>query len=255
MILSIAPPSSVEESPPEPREPTTVSTSSLEAVPISVELKPASSRFATDVEVIFFRTVSVAVDPDSAEALGSLSILPLMDLTRLLAITLMTFIVSDEFESPTVASLPCDPSMILGMIWMRSSELSRLAAVTAEVAASTTEVIWELVRLLESVLLVLRDETLACLELLVEERLALSSRITVEERVVVVDPVSVVSSVVVSSLVPEASSILLDPIPSSSYVICPQEFKNIPRMITKVIETNWDIFIKNSCVLETPFPE
>ena len=116
---------------------------------------------------------------------------------------------------------------------MRSSELSRLAAVTAAVAASTTKVIWELVRLLESVLLVLRDETLACLELLVEERLALSSRITVEARVVVVDPVSVVSSVV-----PENSSILLDPIPSSSYDICPQEFKNIPRMITKVIEMN-----------------
>ena len=75
---------------------------------------------------------------------------------------------------------------------MRSSELSRLAAATAAVAASTTEVIWELVRELESVLLVLRDETLECLELLVEDRLALSSLITVEERVVVVVPVSVV---------------------------------------------------------------
>ena len=194
VILSSAPPNSDEERPPEPREPTTVSTSSLEALPISVELKPASSRFATDVEVILLRTVSVAVDPDSAEALGSLSLLPLMDLTRLLPITLMTLIVSDEFESPTVASLPCDPSMILGMIWMRSSELSRLDAVTAAVAASTTEVIWELVRELESVLLVLRDETLTCLELLVEERLVLSSLITVEARVVVVVvvPVSVV---------------------------------------------------------------
>ena len=145
--------------------------------------------------MILLRTVSVAVDPDSAEALGSLSLLPLMDLTRLLAITLMTFIVSDEFESPTVASLPCDPSMILGMIWMRSSELSRLDAVTAAVAASTTEVIWELVRELESVLLVLRDETLACLELLVEERLALSSLITAEER-----EVAVVSDVVEAEL-------------------------------------------------------
>ena len=73
VILSNAPPNSDEESPPDPREPTTVSTSSLEALPISVELKPASSRFATDVEVILLRTVSVAVDPDSAEALGSLS--------------------------------------------------------------------------------------------------------------------------------------------------------------------------------------
>ena len=147
-----------------------------------------------------------------------------MDLTRLFTITLMHLIASNEFESPTVASFPCDPSIILGMIWMRSSELSKLAAVTAAVAASTTEVIWELVRELESVLLVLRDETLACLELLVEERLALSSLITVEARVVVV--------------VPEDSLILLDDIPSSSAVICPQEFKNIPRMITKVIETN-----------------
>ena len=118
---------------------------------------------------------------------------------------------------------------------MRSSELSRLAAVTAAVAASTTEVIWELVRELERVLLVLRDETLACLELLVEMRLALSSRITAEEREVVVVPVSVVSSVV--EVVPEASSILLESNPSSSAVICPQEFKNIPKRITKIIET------------------
>ena len=163
VILSSAPPNSDEERPPEPRDPTTVPTSSLEAVPISVELKPASSKFATDVEVIFLRTVSVAVDPDSAEALGSLSLLPLMDLTRLLTMTLMTLIVSDEFERPTVASLPCDPSMILGMSLIRSSELSRLAVVTAAVAASTTEVIWELERELERVLLVLRDETLVCL--------------------------------------------------------------------------------------------
>ena len=97
---------------------------------------------------------------------------------------------------------------------IRSSELSRLAAVTASVAASTTEVIWELVRELESVLLVLRDETLACLELLVEERLALSSTITVEAREVVVVPVSVVLSVVVVEdveLSPEPSSLLVQP--------------------------------------------
>ena len=122
--------------------------------------------------------------------------------------------------------------MIFGMICMRSSELFIPALLTARVAASTTEVIWELVRLLESVLLVLREETLECLELLVEERLALSSLITVEARV------AVVSVSVVSTLVPEDSSILLDDIHSSSAVICPQEFKNIPGMITKVIETN-----------------
>jgi hypothetical protein len=70
------------------------------------------------------------------------------------------------------------------MIWMRSSELSRLAAVTAAVAASTTEVIWLLVSVLESVLLLLRVETLACLEVLAVLRLALNSAITVEARVV-----------------------------------------------------------------------
>ena len=80
--------------------------------------------------------------------------------------------------------------MILGMIWIKSSELSRLAALTAAVAPSTTDVIWSLVRELVRVLLVLRDETLACLELLVEERLALSSLITEEAREVVVDSVS-----------------------------------------------------------------
>ncbi|MDC0246470.1 hypothetical protein OAK64_01450 [Deltaproteobacteria bacterium] len=78
------------------------------------------------------------------------------------------------------------------MIWIKSSELSRLEAVTAAFAASTTEVIWELVRELERVLLVIRDETLACLELLVEVRLALSSLITVEAREDVVVPLSAV---------------------------------------------------------------
>ena len=83
--------------------------------------------------------------------------------------------------------------MILGMIWIKSSELSRLAAVTAAVAASTTEVIWALVRELDRVLLELRNETLLCLELLVDERLELSSLITEDARVVVVAVVSDVS--------------------------------------------------------------
>ena len=104
--------------------------------------------------------------------------------------------------------------MILGMIWIKSSELSRLAAVTAAVAPSTTDVIWALVRELERVLLVLRDEILACLELLVEERLALSSLITEEAREVVVVLVSVVSvsDVSVSDVVEE------EPPPSSLLV-------------------------------------
>jgi hypothetical protein len=66
------------------------------------------------------------------------------------------------------------------MIRIKSSELDRPAKLTDPVAASTTEVIWELVRELVSSLLVLRDETLPCLELLVEERRALSSLITAE---------------------------------------------------------------------------
>ena len=92
---------------------------------------------------------------------------------------------------------------------MRSSELSSPAVLTAAVAASTTKVIWELVRELERDLLVLREETLDCLELFVEERLALSSRITVEARVVVVVPVSVVVEDV--ELSPEPSSLLVQP--------------------------------------------
>ena len=106
MILSRAPPNSVEVRPPEPRDPTIVPTSSLEAVPISAELKPASSRLEMDAEVILLRTVSVTVDPESAEVLSRLELLPLIDLTRLLPITFITLIFSDELESPTVASLP-----------------------------------------------------------------------------------------------------------------------------------------------------
>ncbi len=87
---------------------------------------------------------------------------------------------------------------------------------TAAVAASTTEVIWELVRELERVLLVLRDEVLPCLELLVEERLALSSLITVEAREDVVVPLSVVPlSVAPVSVVP-VSAVVEEPPPPSS---------------------------------------
>ena len=120
--------------------------------------------------------------------------------------------------------------MILGMIWIRSSELSRLDAVTATVAASTTKVIWELEREFESVLLVLRGETLACLELLVEMRLALSSLITVEERVVVVVPEPVPSSVVSVSVV--SVSVVVDaPPPLSLSPPQPINMKNDSRRI------------------------
>ena len=64
-------------------------------------------------------------------------------------------------------------------------------------------------------MLVLRDETLECLELLVEMRLVLSSPITVEAREVVLVPVPVPSSVVpVSDAVDEElppSSLLEQP--------------------------------------------
>jgi len=105
------------------------------------------------------------------------------------------------------------------MIWIKSSELSRLAAVTAAVAPSTTEVIWALVRELERVLLVLLDETRDCLELLVEERLALSSLITEEAREAVVDSVSVdsVSDVSVSDSVVEV--LLPEPPPLSHEIM------------------------------------
>ncbi|SVD64574.1 uncharacterized protein METZ01_LOCUS417428 [marine metagenome] len=48
-------------------------------------------------------------------------------------------------------------------------------------------------------MLVLRDDTLACLELLEEDRLALSSLITVEARVAVVDepPLSLLQEIMV----------------------------------------------------------
>jgi len=50
--------------------------------------------------------------------------------------------------------------------------------------------------------------------------------------------VVVLSVAVVSSVATEASSILLDDIPSFLDVICPHVFKNTPRLITKVIEMN-----------------
>ena len=111
--------------------------------------------------------------------------------------------------------------MILGMIWIKSSELSRLAAVTAAVAASTTEVIWALVRELDRVLLELRNETLLCLELLVDERLELSSLITEDARVVVVAvvPDESVSDDSVSDVVEEESLPELLPLSQEIMVI------------------------------------
>ena len=68
-------------------------------------------------------------------------------------------------------------------------------------------------------MLLLREETLACLELLVEERLALSSLITEEAREAVVDsvPDESVSVVSVSDSVEEES--LPEPPPPSSLLV------------------------------------
>ena len=141
VIFSSTPPISAEDIPPDPREPTTVPTSSLDACPISVELRPASSRFETEVEVIFLKIVSVAVAPLSAEVLGKYSLRPLTDLTILLTITLMTLMASDESESPIEESLVWVPSIIFGNSWMRSTELLRPASLTDCLAESTIRVI------------------------------------------------------------------------------------------------------------------
>ena len=76
-----------------------------------------------------------------------------MDLTRLLAITLMTLIDS-ALEIPRSDILPCAPSTIVGIRAIKSSELSWLAAVTVVFAAVVIVEIWAEVRELESVLLV-----------------------------------------------------------------------------------------------------
>ena len=148
--------------------------------------------------VINFSTVSFVVKPDSAEALGRYSLLPLRDLHRLLTITFITLIDS-ALETPRSDILLCAPSTILGMSAIKSSELSRLAAVTVVAAAVVMEEIWAAVRELESVLLVFLEETLVSLpqvssrdlEVLDDERLALSSAITEDERLLQLVPVPV----------------------------------------------------------------
>ena len=133
---------------------------------------------------------------------------------------------------------------------MRSSELSSPAVLTAAVAASTTEVIWELVRELVRVLLVLRDETLDCLELLVEERLALSSLISLAERetrvpVPVPSSVEPVSVVVDEESLPEPSSLLVQPdtrINDSNRTENEKRFEKVSFPTLLVIKINLSIF-------------
>ena len=104
MIFSIEPPSSEDEIPLDPNELTTVPTSSLDALPISEELRPASSRFDTEAVVIFLKMVSYAVNPESTELSGRYWFRPFTDLTMLLTITLMTFIASSESDNPMDAN-------------------------------------------------------------------------------------------------------------------------------------------------------
>jgi hypothetical protein len=90
---------------------------------------------------------------------------------------------------------------------IKSSELSRLAAVTCSAAAVVMEEIWAAVRELESVLLVFLEETLVSLpqvsssdlEVLFDERLALSSAITEDERLIELVPVPELAVLVNSS--------------------------------------------------------
>jgi hypothetical protein len=99
----------------------------------------------------------------------------------------MTLMVSVELESPAVASLVWAPSMILGINWIKSSELPIPASLTAVVAASVTSLICALEREFVRVLLVDLVETrvmlplLDDLELLVEVRLDFSSLMTLED--------------------------------------------------------------------------
>ena len=92
-------------------------------------------------------------------------------------------------------------------------------------------------------MLVLREETLACLELLVEMRLALSSPITVEARVVVVVPVSVVP---VSDVVEEEPpSSLLQPINMKNDSIRTENekrFEKLPFRTLLYLKINLPIF-------------
>tara|TARA_B110000091_G_C13490581_1_gene340052 strand:- start:150 stop:530 length:381 start_codon:yes stop_codon:yes gene_type:complete len=116
---------------------------------------------------------------------------------------------------------------------IKSSELSRFAAVTFAVAAVVMEEIWAAVRELESVLLVFLEETLVSLpivssrdlEVLDDERLAFSSAITEDERMVV--------------LVPEPELAVL--VYSSSSLLEHDENKNV--MLTKRINQYNTLFI------------
>ena len=120
---------------------------------------------------------------------------------------------------------------IVGISVIKSSELSRLAAVTFAVAAVVMEEIWAAVRELVRVLLVFLEETLVSLpqvssrdlEVLFDERLALSSAITVDETLL--------------ELVPELAVLVY----SSSSLLEHDENSNV--MLTKRINQDNKLFI------------
>ena len=98
-------------------------------------------------------------------------------------------------------------------------------------------------------MLVLRDETRDCLELLVEMRLALSSPITVEAREVVVVPVSVVpvSDVVEAELLLSSYSSSLSEQPEtrineSNRTENEKIFENLPFLTLLYLKINLPIF-------------
>jgi hypothetical protein len=187
---------------------------------------------ATEVAVINFNTVSFAVKPVSAEALGRYSLLSLSDLHRLLSITFIT-LTDSALETPRSDIFVCAPSTILGISAIKSSELSRLAAVTVAAAPVVIVEIWAAVRELVRVLLVFLEETLVSLpqlssrdlEVLFDERLALSSAITVDETLLELE------------LVPELAVLVY----SSSSLLEHDENSNV--MLTKRINQDNKLFI------------
>jgi len=120
---------------------------------------------------------------------------------------------------------------------IKSSELSRLAAVTVAAAAVVIVDIWAAVRELVRVLLVFLEETLVSLpqvssrdlEVLDDERLAFSSAITEDERLLEIAPE------LVPVLVP---GVLVD---SSSSLLEHDENSNV--MLTKRINQDNKLFI------------
>jgi hypothetical protein len=150
-------------------------------------------------------------------------------------------LIDSALEIPRSDNLPCAPSTIVGISSIKSSELSRLAAVTVAAAPVVIVEIWSAVRELESVLLVFLEETPVSLpqvssrdlEVLDDERLALSSVITEDARLL--------------ELVPEPPEPPEDVEESSAVVAAPSSLlehdENSNVMLTKRINQDNRLFI------------